>query len=279
MDVRNFSIARDLLYLSGALTGVTAGYILSLFKKHISIRSRNRRITLIFIAFSGVLAAFSAAIMVSYGDILSSRGLFFAAAFCVPVFALAVFFPRTAAYPLILAGGLLAVWLGYSFLRFPLAAESRTLLGRVPLLYVYHEGDNVYTIKILTESGATGDRAEKRAAPDIPAGDRAAVAVFQISGNQPPLDLEGALISFHPWYPLIGGTERGLVTHIRRGSEIVYADSYLENSSLKAWYSRLGALGIVFQNIRGTVPLDTIPRGANLAVSFTDGTLSLQPSR
>jgi hypothetical protein len=278
MDVRNFSIARDLLYLSGALTGITAGYILSLFKTSISIRSRNRRITLIFIAFSGVLAAFSAAIVVSYGDIFSSRGLFFAAAACVPVFALAVFFPRAAAYPLILAGGLLVVWLGCSFLRFPLAAESRS-----PLLYVYHQGDNVYTVRIRAESGAMGDTmgdgAEKIAAPAAPAEDRAAVAVVQIRGTQPPLDLEGALIRFHPWYPLIGGTERGLVTRVRRGGEVVYVDSYPENSLLKAWYSRLGSIGITLQNIQGEVSLEALLRGTDLAVFFTDGALSLRPGR
>jgi hypothetical protein len=254
--------------------GISTGYILTLFRKNITIRSRNRRITVIFIAFSAVLAAFSAAVVVSLGEIFSSGGLFFAAAFCVPVFALAVLFPRAAAYPLILAGGLLVVWIGYSFLRFPLVAESGS-----PPVYVYHEEDNAYSIRISAVSGPRGDRAEKITALVVPAGDRAAVAVFQISGNQPPLDLEGALIRFHPWYPLIGGTERGFVTLVRQGNKVVYADSYLENSSFKAWYSRVDSFGIIFQNIGGTVPLDTIPRGANLAVSFTDGALSLQPSR
>jgi hypothetical protein len=273
MDVRNFSIARDLLYLSGALTGVCLGYILGLFKKHISIRSRNRRITLIFLAFSGVLAAFSASVVVSYGGIFASRGLFLAAAACVPVFALAVFFPRAAAYPLILAGGLLTVWLGYSFLRFPPAAGAG-----VPLVYVYHEGTDVYAVSLPAKPAKPAAGAARGNSAAVPAGDRTAAA-FQISGNQPPLDLAGVLIRFHPWYPLIGGTERGAVTLIRRGGEVLYTDRRPENSVLKSWYSRLEALGIVFQNAGGTVSLDAIPRGAGMAVFFAGEALSLQPVR
>ncbi|MDR0623737.1 MAG: hypothetical protein LBG10_04840, partial [Treponema sp.] len=214
MDIRNFSIARDLLYLSGALTGIVLGYVLTFFRKNISIRFRNRRITLVLCAFSGVLAAFSAAIIVSAGEIFSSGGLFLAAGVCVPVFALAVFFPRLAAYPLILAGGLLTVWLGYSFLRFPLVGENGS-----PLVYVYHEGDNAYSVRLPAGPGKPGDRTDKNAVPVIPAGDGLAAAEFRISGNQPPLNLAVALIGFHAWYPLIGGTERGIITLLRRGTE------------------------------------------------------------
>jgi hypothetical protein len=267
MDVRNFSIARDLLWLSGALLGIALGYILTLFRKSITIHSRNRRLTLIFFVCSGVLTAFSAAIVVSFGDIFSSGGLFLAAGICVPVFALAVFFPRTVAYPLILAGGLLVVWVGYSFLRFPLAAE-----GRPPLLSIYHEGDNVYSVRIPLESGRSGKTGGR-------AGESAAPVTFQINGSEPPLDIEGALIGFHPRYPLIGGTERGFVTLVRQGNKLLYTDPYPEYALLKTWYTRLGAFGVTMQNAGGTVPLDNIPRGANLAVSFSDGALSLQPSR
>lgn len=292
MDVRNFSIARDLLYISCALTGIALGCILSLFKKNISIRSRNRRLTMILVTFSGILAAFSGAILVSQGDIFSSDSLFLAAGICIPVFALAAFFPCTVAYPLILAGGLLVVWLGYSFLRFPLIAEDGS-----SLVYVRYEGDDAYSVKVPSEPGAggdraavlggrtgqtsqTGDRAEKiiasSADPAGTAGDRAMATEFQINGSQPPLNIGGALIGFHPQYPFIGGTKRGLITFIRRDIEILYADPRLENSALKTWYSRLGSFGIVFRNIEGAIPLDDIPRGTNLGVSFTGEALSLR---
>jgi hypothetical protein len=290
MDVRNFSIARDLLYVSGALMGIVLGYILSLFRKNISLRLRNQRLTLILFVFSGVLAAFSGAILVSQGDIFFSDSLFIAAGICIPVFALAAYFPRTVAYPLILAGGLLVVWLGYSFLRFPLITE-----GGSPLVYVHHEGDSTYFIKLSSEPGTRGDRAavlgdrtgqtgdraekiDKIAASAVPMGDRAAAAGFQTSGIQPPLNIEGILIGFHPRYPFIGGTERGLITFIRRDNEILYADPRLENSTLKTRYSWLGSFGIVFRSIGGTIPLDAIPRGANLAVSFAGEALSLRSS-
>jgi hypothetical protein len=273
MDARNFFIARDLLYAGGALTGVVLGYVLSFLRGGLSTRSRNRRLTLVLFVFSGALAALSTAIVLSPGEIFAARGLFLLAGLCVPVFALTVLFPRTAAYPLILAGGLLVVWLGYSFLRFPPAAENGP-----PLLYVYHEGETVYSVRLPAGSGNHGDKADKtNAAPQfVPAGDRAA-AVFQIKGRQPPLEIEVVRIGFHPWYPFIGGTERGIVTLIRRGAETFYAAP--ENSALKTWRSLPDPLGIVFQNTGGTVPLDAIPQGAALAVSFSGETLSFQPSR
>jgi hypothetical protein len=258
MEFSDFSIARDILYASGALTGITLGYVLTLFKRGISIRSRNRRLTLILCLFSGDLAAFSAAIVVSGGEIFFSGGLLLAAGLCVPVFALAVCFPRTVAYPLILAGGLLAVWFGYSFLRFPPAAEDG-----VPLVSVYCGADNSYSVRFPAGPDKTGGRA--------------AAAAFPISRNQPSLDIEGARISFHPWYPLIGGTARGVLTLIRQGNETFYAEPF-PSPWVKNRYSRLGSFGIVFQNIAGTVPLDTIPPGANLAVFFAREALSLQAS-
>jgi hypothetical protein len=259
MDVRNFSVARDLLYLSGALMGIALGYLLTMFRRNTTSRSRNRRITTVLFIFSGVVIAFSAAVASSFGDIFSITGLFLAAGICIPVFALAVCFPRAAAYPLILAGGLLVVWLGYSFLRFPLIAEDYP-----PLLYVYHE-EGVYSVRFPAESGQTGDRA--------------AIAVVKISGDQPHLDLEGVLISFNLWYPLVGGTERGTITVIRQNDETLYAELSPENSLLKTISQlRLGSFSVGFQRIRGEVPLDPIPQGANLAVFFAGGALSLQPS-
>jgi hypothetical protein len=274
MDFSNFSIARDFLYVSGALMGVALGYVLTFFRKGVSIRSQNRRLTVVLCVFSGVLAAFSAALVVSAGEILSSGGLFLAAGLCVPVFALAVFFPRTVAYPLILAGGLLTVWLGHAFLRFPLVSENGP-----PLVYVYREGGGAYSIRLPAGPGKPGDRADKSPAPVIQAGDRAAAAVFRISGNQPPLELEAARISFHAWYPLIGGTELGLVTLLRRGNETLYTNPPPDHTALQSRYSRLGSLGIGFQTLRGTVPLDAIPQGAYTAVSLDGGALSLRPSR
>jgi hypothetical protein len=265
MELRNFSLARDLLYAGGALTGIALGYILTLFWKDMTIRSRNRRITLIFFVFSGALAAFSAAILVSSGDIFSAGSLFFVAGACVPVFALAVCFPRAAAYPLILAGGLLAVWLGYSFLRFPLISSGS------PLLYVSHEGDNAYSVRIPAEPGETGDRAAPAGDGTGQSGDRAVITVSHISGNQPPLTVQGILISFDPRYPLVGGTERGLISRIRRGSETLYADS--RTISRRA---RPGFLGAGFQPLEETVFLDAVPRGANLAVFFDGEALSLR---
>jgi hypothetical protein len=260
MDVRNFFIARDLLYAGGALTGIVLGYALSFFRRDMTTRSRNRRLALVLFVFSGALAAFAAAIVLFPREIFAVGGLLLLVGLCVPVFALAVLFPRAAAYPLILAGGLLAVWLGYSFLRFPLAAGNS-----FPLLYVYHEGDTAYSVRL--PAGPDNNR------------DRATTAVLRINGKQPPLEIEGVLIGFHPRYPLIGGTARGLITFIRRGTETLYTAPAPETSAVEAWHSLPARPGIVFQTVSGTVPLDAIPGGAHLTVYFSRETRSLELSR
>jgi hypothetical protein len=260
MDFKNFSIARDLLCLSGAFVGIALGYLLSLFRGDITLRSRNRRITLILLFFSGALVSFSAAILVSHGAVFGAVALFAVAAIAVPVFALAVCFPRAAAFPLILASGLLVVWLGYSYLRFPPINSSS-----VPV--IFNEGGS-YSIKFPFSRG-NGDRA---------------VLLLPSLQSQSSLEFQGTRISFGKLYPIIGGTERGAIGTIRQDGKVLYTDPLFVSRLLKAYYSLLasvfqkGSFAVTFQTLEGKIPMSSVPDGANLTISFDRGVLSFNPS-
>ncbi|MDR0877652.1 MAG: hypothetical protein LBN21_06335 [Treponema sp.] len=270
MDFEIFSITRDLLCLTGTFVGTALGYFWSLCRKDITLRSRNRRITLVLLFFSGALIAFSTAIIVSRGAIFGAGSLFAVAGAGVPVFALAVRFPRAAAFPLILVGGLLIVWLGHSYLRFPLIKSSS-----VPLISIYNDGGGSYSIKFPT---SYGDRAVRLSVgterlPPLP-----------ISESLSSLAFQGTRIGFGELYPIIGGTARGAIGTIHRDGGILYTDPFLEGSLLRAYYSRLasifhqGPFAVHFQSVKGAPPINSIPEGANLSIFFDRDTLSFNPS-
>ncbi|GHV96618.1 hypothetical protein AGMMS50293_29380 [Spirochaetia bacterium] len=258
MDFNVFALSRDLLCLSGAFTGIAAGYILSLFRKDIKRRSRNRRIALALLFFSGTIAAFAAAIIISLGAIFKEPGVIIFAVCCVLVFALAVRFPRAAAYPLILAGGLFAVWLGFSFLRFP-----PVQISSVPLTAIYQIDETHHSIRL------TGDRAQTTRTVR----DRAQGETLQLSGTLTPLEFSAAFISFGRNCPLIGGVVRGMITKISHGSETIFSDQSMETPLLQRYYAKTSAaginpLGINFQNTSCQVPYETIPDGMNITISY-----------
>jgi hypothetical protein len=270
MEFNIFAITRDLLYLSGILVGIALGCIVSLFSKDITIQSRNRRISIILVVFSGAISSFALATAVSLGMIFENPGIFIVTGICILVFALAAHFPRAVAYPLILAAGLLAVWLGFSYLRFPLIKSSS-----VPLAAVYNEGEDLFSIQT---SQGTGPRAGS--SPN--SGDRAQPETIRISGNVSSLEFTGIVIRFNRLYPLVGGTERGLITEIRKDSEFLFSKAAVDEPFLKNYYTWLNTggriFGITFQKVEGQVPFETIPQGMNVTVLLDGSSLSFLPS-
>jgi hypothetical protein len=260
MDFNAFAQSRDLLCLSGVFTGLAAGCLLSHFRTGMSRRSRNRGIVLSLLCFSGTVAALAAAIIVSLGAIFKDGGVIAAALFCIPVFTLIVRFPRTVAYPLILAGGLVVVWLGYTFLRFPLAQTSsvptsagagneiiinETAASSVPLAYISSIEENRY---IISFSASIGDRAQ--------------IAPLQITGGLSGVQFSAAFISFQQYIPLVGGTVRGMITEISRNAEVIYA-----NTSIQSPFA------YNLRNVNLTLPFETIPLGVELSVQYDGASL------
>ncbi|MDR1318409.1 MAG: hypothetical protein LBJ90_02195 [Treponema sp.] len=264
MDFRIFSISRDLLCLSGALTGLAVGCLLSLFRKDLTTRSKNRRISVILVFFSGAIIALAASFTASYGAILREPGFFIVAGICIPVFALAARFPRAIAYPLILAGGLITVGLGYSYLRFPPADSSS-----VPPALISGEGKGPFSIRV-------GDRAEKN-------GDGTKPQVLQIPDDLLFLEFNGAVIGFGRYYPIIGGTRRGQISEIRQNNKSLYSNTDMYSSLLGSYSSsgsnaEIGNFGISFQSMKANVPFETIPQGGSIAVLFDKNGLLFVPS-
>jgi hypothetical protein len=253
MEFESFTLSRDLLCLAGALTGATVGFVAGLGRGDTTIRGRNRLITIALVVFSAAVAAFAGAILVSRAAIFDGVLPFIVPALCVPVFALAFRFPRAAGYPLILAGGLLAVWLGYSFLRYPLVKS-----GGIPLAVLQNDGAGGCLLRL----------------PAGPA-DAALSAALPLPGTGSPAELRAALVGFNRLYPLIGGEERGFVSLVRRGGEILYAEPGFRGLA-GAWYRRLEGLqkkhdaGITFRELQGTADTDAIPQGMDLRV-FIEG--------
>jgi hypothetical protein len=265
MDFRIFSMSRDLLCLSGALTGLAAGCLLSLFRKDLTIRSKNRRISVVLVFFSGAIIASAAAFALSYGAVFREPEFFIAAGICIPVFAFAARFPCVIAYPLILAGGLITVVLGYSFLRFPLADSNS-----VPPAVISGEREDSFSVRI-------GAGTEKD-------GDRTNFPVLQIPDGLSSLEFSGALISFGRYYPIIGGTRRGQISEIRQNDESLYRNTDMDRS-LPGFYSspldsnaETGNFGISFQVMKAKVPFETIPQGGNITVLFDKNGLLFLPS-
>jgi hypothetical protein len=238
MDFNAFAHSRDLLCLSGVFSGLAAGCIFRYFRRSISRQSRSRSIALSLLFFSGTIAALAAAVIVSLGGVFRDRAVIIAALLCIPVFALAVRFPRSVAYPLILAGGLAAVWLGYTFLRFPLVQT-----GAVPLAAISAVNENRYIISF---------------------GDRAEIPALQITGDLSGLRFSAAFISFKPFFPLIGGTVRGVITEIDQGNETLYADTSIRS-----------ALALNLRNVSAAAPFETIPPGTELGVQYDGVSLSI----
>jgi hypothetical protein len=262
MEFESFTLSRDLLCLAGALTGATVGYVASLGRGDTTIRARNRLITIALVVFSAAVAAFAGAVIVSKAAIFDGVLPFVVPAVCVPVFALALRFPRAVGYPLILAGGFLAVWLGYSFLRYPLVKN-----GGVPLA-------------VLQDDGAGGRLLRLPAGP----ADAALSTVLPLPGTGSSTELHGVLVGVNRFYPLIGGEERGFVSLVRHGGETLYAEPGFRGLA-GAWYRYLDALqrerdmGITFRELQNTADTEAIPRGTDIRVFIEGEDLVFSASR
>jgi hypothetical protein len=238
MDFEKIGLSRDLLYLTAALLGAALGFFLTLFRKDMETRARNRRITLIFCVLSGAIAGFALSLLSSRALILNESRFFLPSGIIALICALAVYFPRAAAFPLILAAGLLTVWTAYSFLRLPLIEGNIT-----PLMSISHEEENHLAVYVPFNSR-----------------DRAEPAVYQVTGDPSSITFSAAVVSFDWLYPIVGGETRGGITIIQKGDKAIYTDPLFNNPSLIAYYSLFveengkSRLGINYQTYRNSMP-------------------------
>jgi hypothetical protein len=261
------ALFRDFLYLGAAFFGAGLGCILCLFREDLSPKGRNRIVSLIFWIFSGTVIAITAAILSvsenSFGFPALLRPLLPPLAVITLIFLGVCRFPR-AGFLLTLPVGLGVVWLGYSFLRFPLIGpEGKTLA------LVDGRGDGTYSLCLESrpKSARTGAPGQLR---------------LEFAGAS--LELEGVYVFFDERFPLIGGEGRGLIREVRRNGEEIFSGPLGETSLLGVYYARFPIpgqgknSGIFLRRFNTQLNLALLPPGGIASVILNGEALSSRPA-
>jgi len=261
MAFENFAPARDYLYLFALLMGAGFGSILNRFRKFSSRSFRNWSITIALILFSGALAALSAAVIYSNGQILMEISLFPYLGIIMALLLLAFRFPKAAGFPIIIISGIFIVWLSYGYLRFPAINET----GR---LRITRESSGlIHVIPAVTSAKTT----EK----NLP------VFSFQSSDNNQVLEFRAFSFSFLKALPVIGGVNRGDIAEIYSGDDVYYTDPRFGNKLFPGLY--LGADAILaskrfftIEEIPAKLELRRLRSGEGLTVFLSETDLTFR---
>ena len=252
MDLYNFALSRDMFYISGAAAGLALGCFFSLLKHGLSAQARNRRIVLALLLLSVMIAGWAVSVIVSKAAIFKETGVIVVAGVLAALFVLTVFFPRAAAYPLILLGGLCAVGMGYVCMRFPPLIDQP--LTQEPLALVSVTGNT-------DDADKDGDVIVIKA--PIPA------LNIRISDTVSYMQFSAAVIDINRLYPVAGGKKRIVLTEISTDTGIIFSDNPLESSILKSFYSPSGLgsrIGINSRSLYCRVNREGIPAGKDIPV-------------
>jgi hypothetical protein len=279
MEFEHYAAARDLLYLSALFAGAGLGCILSGFRINSTLRFRSRAITLAFCLFSGLVVALAGALVYSNGLVVFEKSLYIPMAIAMGLMVLAVRFPRAAGFPLILVSGLVVIWIGYSYLRFPQLDTGEFFLASIT-----NEGKGLYAVRIAAAKGpasSVGGSSRMIAGGGSPPEQNLSI---QTAGGDDAPEFFFTRISFAPSYPLIGGGCRGIITEIRDKKEVFYSDPRLSRGLLRGWYTRVlklltpesGNWRVIFEESHEEIPAALFP-GRALEVSFDGNSLLFVP--
>ncbi|MDR2499817.1 MAG: hypothetical protein LBD37_01890 [Treponema sp.] len=217
MDFEGLAQARDLWYAAAILAGLSLGCLAGLLPPWNRDVRRNRLITRSLCLFAGALACFGAALSISKGSFLFIKPLLIPGGGIGCIGIAAARFPRGVAFPLFLAMGILTVWTGCSFLRFPAPRPEGTVLAGV-----YHELNGAYRVLIIED-----EKLLKRTAPmcirESAVLHRDGLGALYIEDAAIPLDISLEALAFDFPYPLVGGLRRGAVTQVRRGEAVLFS--------------------------------------------------------
>jgi hypothetical protein len=245
MDLNKFALSRDLLYIAGLTTGIALGLFLTLIRRDLDKKSRNRRITLALLFLSVTIAAFALSFIFSFGGIVKHKAVLALGGICVALCIPAVYFPRTVAYPLILLGGLAVSWLGFSCLRFP-------ELGASPALILSHPGNT-----------GSGDSYLIRFIPDTRTA-AASAGLIQIDGERVFLHCTTALIETEPHFPFVGGRKHGFISAVSSDAGSDYSVPFMNRGLMRFLFTRGDSLtpliGMNFREFSTTIiPDNAVP--------------------
>jgi hypothetical protein len=255
MKFEDYTAARDMFYLAALFAGAGIGCILNRFRIKSTLRFRNRTVTLALCLFSGMVAALAGALIYSKGLIVFEKPLYIPVLIAAVLLVLAVRFPRAAGFPLILISGCAVIWIGYSFLQFPLIAAGGSF--RVS---IFNEGNGQYAARFASRRGVNPGQN----------------LLIHESGEPPEdrfLEFNLVRVSYAAPFPLIGGENRGIITEIRGENEVFFTDPRFAGSLLRGWYAGLqrlsgGSGGRFFEESRKKVPVTDILPGMILELSF-----------
>jgi len=265
MDFNKFALSRDLLYICGAVTGIAIGFLFSLLKKGLDKKSRNRRIVLALLFFSGTVAGLALAFIVSMGDIFKCGAVLVTAGIVLLIAGLSVNFPRTVAFPLVLLCGFIVVWLGFSCLRFPVFANEPALA--ITYLENTAYGDSSYLIHF---SPLTNGHKIKPGT-DIVNEDEPA-DIIRINGKRQYLDFTITVINIDRHYPFIGGTNHGFIASIKSDNNTEFYDKSLGSPVSRLFFTRFNTgflrrvLGIGFNEFSMSAFLGDMVSGSKMPV-------------
>jgi hypothetical protein len=274
MEFEDYTAARDLFYLAALFAGAGIGCVLNRFRIKGTRRFRSRAITLALCLFSGMVAALAGALIYSNVLVVFEKPFYIPALIIAVLLILAVRFPRASGFPLILISGCAVIWIGYSFLQFPLINTIGTTgtinaIGTIETINarksfrvsVSGEGGGQYTARFASGRGV----------------DARQNLLIRIEGGGGPAEgfLEFAFLrlSYPALFPLIGGESRGIVSEIRGGNEVFYTDPRV-TGRLRGWYALLqkgipdASGGRRLEESRQKVPLGDILPGMTLELGF-----------
>jgi hypothetical protein len=129
MEFEQFATARDFFYLASIFLGAALGFMLCHFRKRSPRRIRNRSLALAFCCLSAMTVSLAAAIIISQVQAFAEISVYLTGAVLAALLVIAVRFPRAAGFPLILLAGIAAVWVGFSFLRYPIANPAAPVVS------------------------------------------------------------------------------------------------------------------------------------------------------
>jgi multisubunit Na+/H+ antiporter MnhB subunit len=242
MDFSRFALSRDLLYSAGAVTGIALGLFLSLLRKDLDQKSRNRRITLALLFFSGTIAAFALSFIVSHGSIFQYKAVLAVSGVCTALCIPAVYFPRAVAFPLILLGGLIVTWLGIFCLRFPELESAPALTLSYP--ENSESGDMYLSCASDTQAAGSGAHADE-------------TGIIQINGTRAFLNCTVAVMEIKPHFPFIGGRTHGVISEVYSDTGLDYSDKFLNGSPARFFFVHTDSLepvtGISFRELHKTI--------------------------
>jgi hypothetical protein len=236
MGIEHFSGARDFLYLSAFFAGLALGCAAGVYGPKAVPGRRNSLVTLGFCFLSAAAAALAAALVYAGKSPEVLKPLVLPCCGIAVLAALAFRFPRAIAFPLTLLGGLLILWLGYSFLRLPPLPRAGASLATV-----CREGDRAYTV------------------------DMAGRGKIRLEDQGLPLEFAAVSVGYGGLFPLVGGTFRGGLSSIRRGTGGLAEDPVLGNPLLLKYYALFppvpGLWGPGFRSYQTRLMPDTIRPG------------------